>query len=215
MLGPAIAIDAEHALERILGRCKADAACAKAFADPFADYHALRERLLRKPEPATVADAKTGRPIHFDFTHRHLSAVLRLASYNDDQAALLPLSLHLAMHENNFMPLANQFRVFARSLSDAFAYGMHNSVACSEDAPLIDVREAGPAGAQCHAHGRRGGAAAHRGLPRMAQGRGGRGPARAVQEQRGGAAAVGRGRSGHSARIRHASRSAPSPTAST
>ena len=138
VLGPAIAIDAERALERILGRCKADASCARAFADPFADYHALRERLLRNPEPATVADAKTGRPIDFDFTHRHLSAVLRLSSYNDDQAALLPLSLHLAMHEDNFMPLANQFRVFARSLSDAFAYGMHNSVACSEDAPLID-----------------------------------------------------------------------------
>ena len=116
VLGPAIAIDAERALERILARCTADASCAKAFADPFADYHALRERLARKPEPATVADAKTGRPIHFDFTHRHLSAVLRLASYNDDQAALLPLSLHLAMHEDNFMPLANQFRVFARSL---------------------------------------------------------------------------------------------------
>ena len=138
VLGPAIAIDAERALERILGRCKADASCARAFADPFSDYHALRERLVRKPEPATVADAKTGRPIHFDFTQRHLSAVLRLASYDDAQAALLPLSLHLAMHENNFMPLANQFRVFARTLSDAFAYGMHNSVACSEDTPLIE-----------------------------------------------------------------------------
>jgi pimeloyl-ACP methyl ester carboxylesterase len=139
VLGPAIAFDAERALERILDRCKADASCARAFTDPFADYQALRARLVRKPEPTTVADAKTGRPIHFDFTHRHLSAVLRLASYYDAQAALLPLSLHLAMHEDNFMPLANQFRVFARTLSDAFAYGMHNSVACSEDAPLIEA----------------------------------------------------------------------------
>jgi pimeloyl-ACP methyl ester carboxylesterase len=138
ILGPAIAIDAERALERILKRCQADKACTKAFPDPFADYHALRQRLEKTPEPATVADAATGRPIHFDFTHRHLSAVLRLASYNDDQAALLPLSLHLAQHEGNFMPLANQFRVFARSLDSAFAYGMHNSVVCSEDAPLID-----------------------------------------------------------------------------
>jgi pimeloyl-ACP methyl ester carboxylesterase len=88
---------------------------------------------------ATVSDASTGRPFEFDFTARHLSAVLRFASYNDDQAALLPLSLHLALNENNVMPLANQFRVFARSLSEAFAYGMHNSVACSEDAPFIEV----------------------------------------------------------------------------
>ena len=86
-----------------------------------------------------MGDAATGRPIHFDFTVRHLSAVLRFASYNDEQAALLPLSLHLAVHEGNFMPLANQFRVYTRSLDEAFAYGMHNSVACSEDAPLIDT----------------------------------------------------------------------------
>ena len=88
--------------------------------------------------PATVSEAATGRPIQFNFTARHLSAVLRFASYNDDQAALLPLSLHLALREANIIPLANQFRVFARSLQEAFAYGMHNSVACSEDAPLID-----------------------------------------------------------------------------
>jgi pimeloyl-ACP methyl ester carboxylesterase len=64
---------------------------------------------------------------------------LRFASYNDDQAALLPLSLHLATHEGNFTPLASQFRVFANSLEASFAYGMHNSVTCSEDAPLIDA----------------------------------------------------------------------------
>jgi pimeloyl-ACP methyl ester carboxylesterase len=34
--------------------------------------------------------------------------------------------------------MASQFRVFANSLEASFAYGMHNSVACSEDTPLID-----------------------------------------------------------------------------
>jgi pimeloyl-ACP methyl ester carboxylesterase len=137
VLGPAMAIDAERALERILKRCASNADCAKAFKDPFADYHALRTRLAANPVSVVVSEAATGRPIHFDFTGKHLSAVLRFASYNDDQAALLPLSLHLAMHEENFTPLANQFRVFAHSLEEAFAYGMHNSVACSEDTPLI------------------------------------------------------------------------------
>jgi pimeloyl-ACP methyl ester carboxylesterase len=139
VLGPAIAIDAERALERILARCQADSACRKAFTDPAADYRTLRAQLTAKPVKTMVSDAATGRPIHFDFTARHLSAVLRFASYNDDQAALLPLSLHLATHENNFTPLASQFRVFAQSLESSFAYGMHNSVACSEDAPLIDA----------------------------------------------------------------------------
>ncbi|HYJ40458.1 MAG TPA: alpha/beta fold hydrolase [Steroidobacteraceae bacterium] len=139
VLGPAIAIDAERALDRILERCTANADCARAFADPAADYRDLRARLTAKPERTMVSDVATGRPIHFDFTSRHLSAVLRFASYNDDQAALLPLSLHLATHEGNFTPLASQFRVFANSLESSFAYGMHNSVTCSEDAPLIDA----------------------------------------------------------------------------
>ena len=139
VLGPAIAIDAERALERILARCMDDSACARAFTDPGADYRALRTRLAAKPEPTMVSDAATGRPIHFDFTTRHLSAVLRFASYNDDQAALLPLSLHMAAHEGNFTPMASQFRVFANSLEASFAYGMHNSVACSEDTPMIDA----------------------------------------------------------------------------
>ena len=139
VLGPAIALDAERALERILKRCQGDAACAKAFTSPSADYHLLRSRLAATPEPTMVSDAATGRPIHFEFTTRHLSAVLRFASYNDDQAALLPLSLHMAAHEDNFTPMASQFRVFANSLEASFAYGMHNSVACSEDAPLIDA----------------------------------------------------------------------------
>ncbi len=141
VLGPAIAIDAERALERILARCAADAACAKAFTDPMSDYRALRARLAAKPQPTMVSDAASGRPIDFEFTTRHLSAVLRFASYNDDQAALLPLSLHMATHQQNFTPLASQFRVFAHSLEAAFAYGMHNAVACSEDTPLIDTRK--------------------------------------------------------------------------
>ena len=138
VLGPAIALDAEHALERILKRCASDAACQKAFRDPYADYQALRARLATTQPRVSVEDP-SGKPTEFEFGMRHLSAVLRLASYNDDQAALLPLSLHLAERENNFTPLANQFRVFARSLEEAFAYGMHNAVACSEDTPLIDV----------------------------------------------------------------------------
>jgi pimeloyl-ACP methyl ester carboxylesterase len=137
VLGPAIAVDAERALERILARCTKDAACHKAFPDPYADYQELRASVTAHPPQVAVNDSN-GKLLEFAFTARHLSAVLRLASYNDDQAALLPLSLHLARSEDNFTALANQFRVFARSLDEAFAYGMHNAVACSEDTPLID-----------------------------------------------------------------------------
>jgi pimeloyl-ACP methyl ester carboxylesterase len=138
VLGPAIAVDAERALERILQRCARDVVCKKTFPDPYGDYQELRARVSENPPPVMVTDAN-GKRLEFSFTARHLSAVLRLASYSDDQAALLPLSLHLARQEGNFTPLANQFRVFARALEESFAYGMHNAVACSEDTPLIDA----------------------------------------------------------------------------
>lgn len=138
VLGPAIAIDAERALERILKRCSDDVACVKAFGDPAADYRDLRTKVSAAAPRVTISDSN-GQTREFAFTERHLSAVLRLASYDDRQASLLPLSLHLAERDGNFTPLANQFRVFARSLEEAFAYGMHNAVACSEDTPLIDA----------------------------------------------------------------------------
>ncbi len=137
ILGPDIAIDAERALERILQRCIDNSECAKAFPDPLADYRALRANLATRTVAVAVPDSVTGRRT-FDFTNRHLSAVLRLATYNDDQAALLPLAISFAHRQGDYTALANQFRVFARSMEKAFAYGMHNSVACSEDAALIN-----------------------------------------------------------------------------
>jgi hypothetical protein len=109
----------------------------QAFTDPSADYRALRAQLSAAPAKTRVSDVATGRPINFDFTTRHLSAVLRFASYNDDQAALLPRRSHLGDARGQLHALASQFRVFAHLLGRPFA-GMHNSVACSEDAPLID-----------------------------------------------------------------------------
>ena len=164
VLGPAIAIDAERALERILKRCADDASCAKAFTDPVADYRGLRAKLAAAPPRVTVNDA-SGKPLEFEFTARHLSAVLRFASYNDDQAALLPLSLHLAAHEGNYIPLGQSIprvRAFARRglrLRHAQQRRLQRGHA---------VDRAGHArsrGARRHAHGRRAGRAAHRSLP--------------------------------------------------
>ena len=42
-LGPATALNAEHALTRILLRCAHDAECNKRFGDPSVAYHSLRE----------------------------------------------------------------------------------------------------------------------------------------------------------------------------
>jgi pimeloyl-ACP methyl ester carboxylesterase len=137
VLGPAMALDAEAALERILGRCAAEKSCRDAFGDPVEQYRALRKTLEAMPVSVSLPDPTTGANKSFEFGRIHLSAVLRLASYSSDQAALLPLSLSLANRDGNFRPLAGQFLMIARSLGQTFHYGMHNSVVCSEDVPLI------------------------------------------------------------------------------
>jgi pimeloyl-ACP methyl ester carboxylesterase len=60
-----------------------------------------------------------------------------LGSYTADQAALLPLTLHLANRKNQFAPLAAQFLLQASGYDAVLAYGMHNSVVCAEDVPFF------------------------------------------------------------------------------
>ena len=136
-LGPSTPLDAEQALRQILARCRADARCHAQFGDPLLDYQALREQLLKKPASVTLPDPRSGKPLTLQFTHAAFATALRLASYSADQAALLPLALHLAHKEGNFLPLASQFLMATTTYGELLAYGMHNSVVCAEDVPFF------------------------------------------------------------------------------
>ena len=138
-LGAATALNAEQALTRILARCANDNECKKHFGDPFVSYHALRNSLQAHSVPVSLADPTSGESSKLDFTGYHLATVLRLGSYTAEQAALLPLMLHSASESDNFTPLASQFLLVNRAYGDALAYGMHNSVVCSEDVPFWDL----------------------------------------------------------------------------
>ena len=59
VIGPAIALDAESALRRILARCAAQAACRARFGNPQDDYQALRVTLRAAHDPGGAA-----RPVH-------------------------------------------------------------------------------------------------------------------------------------------------------
>lgn len=133
-LGPETALDAESALARIFKRCKDE--CAKRFGDVSAIYRALRDELKTHSVPVILADPSTGEPAKLEFTEFHLATVLRLGSYTAEQAALLPLMLHEAQASANFAPLASQFLLVNRSYGNVVAYGMHNTVVCSEDVPF-------------------------------------------------------------------------------
>jgi pimeloyl-ACP methyl ester carboxylesterase len=135
-LGPAIALDGERALVDILTRCARDEACGRRFGDPLATYHALRESLRTHAVPVDFTDPTSGEPSHLDFGLLQLATVLRLSTYTSELAAVLPLVLQDAHRAGNFAPLAGQFMLMLRNYGDTLAYGMHNSVVCTEDVPF-------------------------------------------------------------------------------
>lgn len=137
-LGPAIATDAEAALDRILARCRLDGECRKAFGDPSAAYRALRAELQTAPVEVSLPDPRSAAPRTLRFSARHLAAVLRLQSYSSGSAAMLPYALAAAQRQRNFLPLAGLYLMIEASTGNLLAYGMHNSVVCTEDLPFVD-----------------------------------------------------------------------------
>jgi pimeloyl-ACP methyl ester carboxylesterase len=136
-VGPSTAIDAEAALEDILGRCASDPACRERFGDPASDYRAVRAALRLSTVPISVRDPTTGEDRPFEFGADHLASVLRLLSYTSEYAALLPLVLHAAAAHEDYAPLAAQYLMIERAYAQSIAVGMHNSVVCAEDVPLF------------------------------------------------------------------------------
>jgi pimeloyl-ACP methyl ester carboxylesterase len=136
ILGLTTPLDAENALLGIFARCRLDAACKRSFGDPEQDYRQLRSRLTAAAVPVTLTDPRSGRLIQMSFTSAVFASALRLASYNDQNTALLPLALHLANDGNDFAPLASQYLLAASGYDAVLAYGMHNSVVCTEDVPF-------------------------------------------------------------------------------
>lgn len=140
VLGPSTPLDAEQALRQIFARCRADNGCTTRFGDPEADYLALRERLTRSPVTLTMPDPRSGEPRELQFNNAMLAGALRLASYSTEQAALLPLTLHMANRQGQYAPLASQYLLTVAGYGDVLALGMHNTVVCTEDVPFFDTQ---------------------------------------------------------------------------
>src|SRR3984957_20311599 len=139
-LGAGMALDAEHALERILARCAHETDCRNRFGDPTQDYHDLWQSLQAHGVPVIVANPTTGESTHFEFTRFHLATVLRLSIYSTEQTALLPLLLHEAHESKDYSRLAAQFLLLTHAYTDAVAVGMNNTVACTEDIAFYDPK---------------------------------------------------------------------------
>lgn len=141
--GVVLAVDsafhAQRALDLIFERCGKDSACHAAFPDPAKDFETLGARLARQPAIVSMPDPVTGTVRNETVRTVHLQIATRFLSYAPERAALLPLLLHEANARNNLAPLAAQAELLATRYANSLSIGMHNSVVCTEDAPLINA----------------------------------------------------------------------------
>jgi pimeloyl-ACP methyl ester carboxylesterase len=133
-LGPDVATDAQHALDAIFDRCAADKECNARFPNLTDQFAQLRSRVER-PLKVQLPDPLTAQPATTQFGVPELTAAIRLLSYTDETASILPLLVAEANTDTGAQALAAQYLMIQRSTSLQIAYGMHFAVVCSEDAP--------------------------------------------------------------------------------
>ncbi len=137
-LVPRIAIESQRALDRVFARCAADAACDARFPALPRQFAKLDAALRKSPVTIRLADPVTAEGRELRVTRNHLLTAVRLLLYSPWTASLLPLVIHEAATNGNFVPLAAQAEMAGEALEQAIAFGMHNSVVCAEDALRFD-----------------------------------------------------------------------------
>lgn len=135
-LGPAIATEAQRALDAIFERCAESPECNARFPDVAGEFARLRATLAENAVTVEIPDPVTFEVERILFGHEQLAGALRILSYHPNTVALMPLLIHEAA-TGNYRPLAAQFLMAARSMLDAMSLGMHNAVMCTEDAPFF------------------------------------------------------------------------------
>src|ERR1044072_2680068 len=83
----------------------------------------------RLPDPLTSQSQET------TFGVLQLNAAVRLLTYSDEAASLVPFLLHQAKSPNRPEPLIAQYLMVRHATDEQLAYGMNFAVVCSEDAP--------------------------------------------------------------------------------
>lgn len=135
-LGPAIAIHAQGALDRIFGRCATSAGCNARFPGIAARFAGLKRRLADEPVTVELPHPVSARPETVSFGAAELAGALRMLSYHPSTVALMPLLVDEAW-AGNYRPIAAQYLMTSRSIAEALSIGMHNAVVCTEDAPFF------------------------------------------------------------------------------
>jgi pimeloyl-ACP methyl ester carboxylesterase len=135
-LGLDVAADAQRAIDLVMARCASDPRCHEAFPEPASDLDAVMSR-LETPVEVTLRHPRTGAIETIAFTRQMAAYAIRLLSYSQETASLVPLLLSSAAR-SDLAPLAAQFLIVTTQVSETIAEGMGISVVCSEDFPFLE-----------------------------------------------------------------------------
>lgn len=130
--------DGQEALNQFFARCEADEACAQAFPKLRSEFEGLVARLAESPAEIVIPHPLTNKPTDVEVTDTFITSMVFNILYVPDLVAALPLGIHQAYAEENYIPLISQAFMVNAGLYD----GMFYAVTCTEDAPLIDADEA-------------------------------------------------------------------------
>jgi len=138
------AVDGQAALDAFFARCAADPACNEAFPSLEQEFGDVLARLEQNSAEITIPHPLTNRPLELTVTPRLLTNMVFSTLYVPDLVATLPVSIHAAYTEENYVPLVSAAFMVNAGLYD----GMFYAVTCTEDALLINPQEAARRGAE-------------------------------------------------------------------
>ena len=130
--------DGQAALDDFFARCEADEACRTAFPDLRMEFGELLSRFDQASTNITIPDPLTHEPLELTVTRQIITNMVFNTLYVPDLVATLPVSIHAAYADENYVPLISQALLVNAGLYD----GMFYAVTCTEDAPLISAEAA-------------------------------------------------------------------------
>jgi pimeloyl-ACP methyl ester carboxylesterase len=130
--------DGQSALDKFFARCEADDACKTTFPNLRDEFDGLLERVEETPVKITFPHPLTHKPFELTVTSQAIGNMVFNTLYAPEIVATLPLSIHEAYANENYISLISQAFLVNAGLYD----GMFYAVACTEDAPLISPEEA-------------------------------------------------------------------------
>lgn len=126
----------QHATDRIMEDCAADAKCGKTFPNLKTELVETLARLDKSAVTVDVQNIVTNKPQQISLSRASFSEALRIMLYVPELTSLLPLLIHQA-HEGDFAPFVAYAFLLIRQIEPQLASGMGLSVICSEHIPFI------------------------------------------------------------------------------